>query len=306
MKDQKIVTLLPSATEIVCALGYEKQIVARSHECDYPPIILGLPVCTELKIDTSKTSLELNNQLRTIIKNGLSIYKVDGDLLKQLQPDVIVTQTQCEVCAVSPRDLDQAVRDWTGIEPHVVSLEPNSLIDIWTDIRKVAGALGDIDRGEQLVLQLLTKRSAISKKAANSAKKPTVGCIEWIKPLMAAGNWMPELIKMAGGRNVLGEAGQHSSWMSWKTLCDEDPEMILFIPCGYSIKESRRNIPALSGNSEWSSLRAVRTDQVFIADGSQYFNRPGPRLVESLEILSEILHPELFDARLEGIGWEHL
>jgi iron complex transport system substrate-binding protein len=306
MKDQKIITLLASATEIICALGYEKEIVARSHECDYPSSISSLPVCTELKIDASKTSLELNDQLRTIINNGLSIYKVDSDLLKQLEPDLIVTQTQCEACAVSPRDFDQAVQDWIGTKPRIVSLEPNSLKDIWTDIRKVAVALGDKDRGEQLVSELFAKMLAIREKAVNSASQPTLGCIEWIDPLMAAGNWIPELVEMAGGRNVFGEAGKHSTWMSWETLYDEDPEMILFIPCGYSINESRQNIPALTRNPEWTSLRAVKSNQVFIADGSQYFNRPGPRLVESLEILSEILHPELFNARFEGIGWEYL
>lgn len=306
MTEHKIVTLLPSATEIVCALGYEDFIVARSHECDYPSTIMQLPVCTELKIDIQKISREIDNQVQSIVEKGLSVYQVDGELLKQLQPDVIVTQTQCEVCAVSPKDLDLAVRDWTGSEPRIISLKPNAMADVWTDIRNVANSLNAKDRGDRLVAQLHARMTTIKQKAEQLDKIPSVGCLEWIDPLMAAGNWMPELVKMAGGENIFGEAGQHSPWMTWESLCNEDPEVILIMPCGYNIEESRRNIPVLTRNADWPDLRAVTTNQVFIADGNQYFNRPGPRLVESLELLTEILHPELFGVSYEGIGWERL
>jgi iron complex transport system substrate-binding protein len=306
MTEPHVVTLLASATEIVCALGYEDALVARSHECDYPASVTKLPACTESKIDTRKTSRHIDDQVKSIVEQGLSVYRVDGDLLKRLQPDVIVTQTQCEVCAVSPKDLDRAVSDWTGAEPRIVSLEPNALADVWTDIQNVAEALGAPDRGERLVAELQARMNAIEAKAGPSAHRPSVACIEWIDPLMAAGNWMPELVAMAGGVNIFGEAGRHSPWMTWEALCHTDPDVILILPCGYDISESRRNMPALTRRPEWPDLRAVTTGRVYIADGNQYFNRPGPRLAESLEILAELLHPERFGFGHEGVGWERL
>jgi iron complex transport system substrate-binding protein len=306
MTEPHIVTLLASATEIVCALGFENALVARSHECDYPVSVTTLPACTESKIDTQKPSREIDDQVKSIVEQGLSVYRVNGDLLQQLQPDVIVTQTQCEVCAASPKDLDRAVSDWTGAAPRIVSLEPNGLADVWTDIQNVAEALGAPDRGERLVAELKARMGAIKAEAGQSGHRPRVACIEWIDPLMAAGNWMPELVEMAGGENIFGEAGRHSPWMTLEDLCEADPEVILILPCGYDIKEARRNMPALTGQPEWPDLSAVTTSRVYIADGNQYFNRPGPRLAESLEILAELLHPELFDFGHQGIGWERL
>jgi len=306
MSKPHVVSLLASATEIVCALGYEDILVARSHECDYPVSVTTLPACTESKIDTRNTSREIDDQVKSIVEQGLSVYRVDGDLLKQLQPDVIVTQTQCEVCAASPKDLERAVRNWTGAEPRIVSLEPNALADVWTDIQNVAESLGAPDRGERLVAELQARMDAIEALADQSDHRPSVACIEWIDPLMAAGNWMPELVAMAGGENVFGEAGRHSPWLTWEAICRADPDIVLILPCGYDIAESRRNMPALTGRTEWSDLSAVTTDRVYIADGNQYFNRPGPRLVESLEILAELSHPELFSFGHEGVGWERL
>ena len=306
MSKPHVVSLLASATEIVCALGYEDILVARSHECDYPVSVTTLPACTESKIDTRNTSREIDDQVKSIVEQGLSVYRVDGNLLKQLQPDVIVTQTQCEVCAASPKDLERAVRNWTGAEPRIVSLEPNALADVWTDIQNVAESLGAPDRGERLVAELQARMDAIEALADQSDHRPSVACIEWIDPLMAAGNWMPELVAMAGGENVFGEAGRHSPWLTWEAICRADPDIVLILPCGYDIAESRRNMPALTGRTEWSDLSAVTTDRVYIADGNQYFNRPGPRLVESLEILAELSHPELFSFGHEGVGWERL
>ena len=306
MTEPRIVTLLASATEIVCALGYEDALVARSHECDHPPSVRGLPACTESKIDTEKSSRDIDDQVKKIVEQGLSVYRVDGDLLKELRPDVIVTQTQCEVCAVSPKDLDRAVKDWTHAQPRIVSLEPNALADVWTDILNVAGALGGSARGERLVAEMQAGMGAIEAKAGDGKHRPGVACIEWIDPLMAAGNWMPELVGMAGGENLFGEAGRHAPWMTWESLREADPAVIIVMPCGYPIAESRRNMPALTGRPEWPALEAVATGRVYIADGNQYFNRPGPRLVESLEILAELLHPDLFQFGHEGMGWERL
>ena len=306
MTAPNVVTLLASATEIVCALGYEEAIVARSHECDYPNSVTKLPACTESKIDTRKSSREIDDQVKSIVEQGLSVYRVDGDLLKKLQPDVIVTQTQCEVCAASPKDLDRAVRDWTSAEPRIVSLEPNALCDVWVDIQNVAKVLDVPNRGERLVAELQKRMSAVEVRASQSAHRPSVACIEWIDPLMAGGNWVPELVGMAGGVNIFGEAGRHSPSMTWDALCQANPDVILILPCGYDIAESRRNLPAFTSRPEWPSISAVTKGRVYLADGNQYFNRPGPRLAESLEIMAELFHPELFGFGHEGVGWERL
>ena len=306
----RVITMLPSATEIICALGYQDAIVARSHECDYPNAIKQLPACTESKIDTQKASRDIDNQVNFIVEQGLSVYRVDGDLLKILNPDVIVTQTQCEVCAASPKDLEDALSDWTGGRPKIVSLEPNGLTDVWTDIQNVANAIGDQQKGEELVKGLSNRMGLIEEKASKFLEtpidRPRVACIEWIDPLMAAGNWIPELVEMSGGENVFGSAGQHSPWIEWDVVCKEDPDVIVVMPCGYDISESRRNMSPLCDRPEWSSITAVKKGAVFIADGNQYFNRPGPRLADSLEIMAQLVNPEIFksDFEFEGIGWE--
>jgi iron complex transport system substrate-binding protein len=310
MELPRVITMLPSATEIVCALGCRDAIVARSHECDYPNTIKQLPACTESKIDTQKASRDIDNQVKFIVEQGLHVYRVDGDFLKKLNPDVIVTQTQCEVCAASPKDLEEALSDWTGGRPKIVSLEPNGLTDVWTDIQNVANAIGLCLRGEELVKGLLNRMSLIEEKASKFLEtpidRPRVVCIEWIDPLMAAGNWIPELVEMLRGENVFGAPGQHSPWIEWDALCKEDPDVIVVMPCGYDISESRRNMPALSDRPEWSSLKAVKRGTVYIVDGNQYFNRPGTRLADSLEIMAQLVEPELFksDFEFEGIGWE--
>ncbi|MBM10213.1 MAG: cobalamin-binding protein [Magnetovibrio sp.] len=304
MVPTNIVTLLASATEIVCALGYEDELIARSHECDYPVSVTTLPACTESKINKNNVSIDIDAQVKTIVEQGLSVYRVDGDLLRRLQPNFIITQTQCEVCSASPKDLANAVQDWTGGKPNIVSLEPNRLSDVWTDIQNVANALGVPERGEELIVELQGRMDKIQARISQVKKRPRVACIEWIDPLMAAGNWMPELVEKAGGKNIFGEAGIHSPWVAWKAFCDADPDLVLIMPCGFNMRESRRDMPVLTDRPEWSTLKAVRTNRVYLADGNQYFNRPGPRLVESLEILSELLHPELCAFGHEAVGWE--
>ena len=200
--------------------------------------------------------------------------------------------------------------DWIGGRPKIVSLEPNGLTDVWTDIQNVANAIGEQQRGKELLEGLSNRLSLIEEKASKFLEtpidRPRVACIEWIDPLMAAGNWIPELVEMSGGENIFGAAGQHSPWIEWDVVCKEDPDVIVIMPCGYDISESRRNMPALSDRPEWSSLTAVKKGAVFIADGNQYFNRPGPRLADSLEIMAQLVIPEIFksDFEYEGIGWE--
>jgi iron complex transport system substrate-binding protein len=302
----KVVSLLASATEIVWALGLGEQLVGRSHECDYPPSVKRLPICTSPKFDTEGTSREIDQRVKSIVKEALGVYHVDANKLERLQPTHIITQSQCEVCAVSLKDVEQAVCQLTSSRPVIVTLEPNCLADVWADIQRVAAALGVTERGERLVAELQYRMDCISEKARLLAECPTVACIEWIDPLMAAGNWMPELVEMAGAKNLFGEAGKHSPWLSWEEIVAKDPDVIFISPCGFDIDRTLRESHLLTSKAEWKSLKAVRTGQVFIADGNQYFNRPGPRLVESLEILAEVFHPEAFCFGHEREGWIQL
>ena len=220
-----------------------------------------------------------------------------------LRPDVILTQSQCEVCAVSLREVEEAVVEWAGGRPRIISVSPGSLPDVWSDMLQLAEALELRGRGVELVSQLKARVACLRERARNLPCR-SVACIEWLDPLMAAGNWVPELVELAGGLDLFGESGKHSPWLNWEAVCEHDPEVMVILPCGFDIARTRVELPALRNRPDWAKLRAVRTGQVFLIDGKQYFNRPGPRLVESLEILGEILHPEIFHFGHHGTGWQ--
>ena len=300
----RIVSLIASATEIVCALGFERELVGRSHECDYPAFVSRLPACSSSKVELEAVSRTIDDQVRTIVSEGLSVYRVNPDLLNRLAPTVIVTQTQCEVCAVSLRDVEEAVCELVTSQPAIVSLEPMSLCDVWEDIRKVASALGDPGRGDDLVTRLKDRLQGIRARTEPVRTRPSIACIEWIDPLMTAANWMPELVECAGGRNLFGEPGKHSGYFDFNQLAAADPDVIAILPCGFDMERTCREMPPLATHPGWPELAAVRNGRVFVTDGNQYFNRPGPRVVESTEILAEILHPELFDFGHGGTGWK--
>jgi len=287
----RIVSLIASATEIVHALGQFDSLVGRSHECDYPDGVTKLPVCTRPMIDITGDSREIDRLVKNRLRDALSVYEVFPEVLERLQPTHIITQTQCEVCAVSLKDVETALAGGIASAPQVVPLNPNSLADVWGDIRRVARSLGIVEKDESVIGALRARMSAISCQALEHRERPTVACIEWIEPLMAAGNWVPELVELAGGVNLFGEAGKHSPWMSWDQLVEADPEVIVIMPCGWDQARTETEMHWLTGRPDWSRLRAVRSRRVHIVDGNQYFNRPGPRLVESLEILSGLLHP---------------
>jgi iron complex transport system substrate-binding protein len=302
----RVVSLIASGTEIVCALGRESDLVGRSHECDFPPSVKRLPAVSRPSFRTEGRSAAVDLAVKERLRRALSIYQVDPEALRGLEPDVIITQTQCEVCAVTPGDVERAVCDLVEKPARIVALEPNRLADVWSDMRRVADALGCPERGEHLVTELSGRVEAIARRARYATSRPGVATIEWIEPLMAAGNWMPELVELAGGTNLLGEAGKHSPWMSWEDLVAMDPEVVLVSPCGFDLARTSSELGVLISRAEWQGLRAVREDRVYLADGNAYFHRPGPRLVESLEILVEILHPELFQFGHEGRGWIRL
>lgn len=296
----RIVSLLPSATEIAVALGLGDNLVGRSHECDFPACTTKLPVVTRTKLQKGLTSGEIDRRVQEIVSQGLSVYEVDAALLRDLKPDIILTQTQCAVCAVTPGDLEETLNAWTGREPALVSLAPDALGDVWGDLRRV-GAAANVSAAAEGVIAALQGRFEALRRSASRAHQPTVGAIEWIEPLMAAGNWVPELAEIAGGRALFARAGEHSPWLSWETLIEADPDVIVAMPCGYRIAQTMAELPTLVAHPAWRELTAVREGRVFVADGHHFFNRPGPRLLESAEILAEILGHGAYGH--EGGGW---
>lgn len=300
----RIVSLIASATEIVHALGMGKFLVGRSHECDFPPSVHSLPVCTSPRFRVDGSSRDIDRLVKNSLHNAVSVYNVDDGMLERLQPTHILTQSQCEVCAVSLRDVELALARQLGCDPMIVSLEPNSLASIWADIQLVADSLGVSNRGRELIQQMQERMESISKQVPGSAVRLTVACLEWLEPLMAGGNWVPELVVLAGGTNLFGDAGKHSPWMRWSDLLLRDPDVIVVMPCGFDLRRTAGEMYWLTGRPEWPVLRAVKEGRVYITDGNQYFNRPGPRIVESLRILAETLYPKEFEPSLRGVGWE--
>lgn len=304
----RVVSLLSSATEIVCELGCEDLLVGRSHECDYPATVLNLPVCTKPKFDISGSSGDINRRVKETLtrspEDALSVYAVDAGLLRDLRPDIILTQSQCEVCAVSLKDVERAVCSWISSETDLIVLEPHRLFDVWEDIRAVALALTAVDRGERLINRLQKDLCMVAARV-QSLEPPTIACIEWIDPMMAAGNWTPELIQIAGGENLFGKAGSHSPWMDFDDLFRTDPDVMVIAPCGFDLERTRKEFRTLADQPGWSGLSAVRNGRVCLADGNRFFNRPGPRLVETTRILAEILHPGRVESGLHGTSWDH-
>lgn len=296
----RVVSLLPSATEIAVAVGLGEGLVGRSHECDFPPFVQALPVCTSTKVEKGLTSLQIDDRVQEIVRQGLSVYAVDAPLLRSLRPDVILTQSQCAVCAVTPLDLEEALADWVGTAPTLLSLAPDTLDDVWGDLRRVGDAVGARAKADAAVERLQERLATLHRHAPAEAARPTVAAIEWIDPLMAAGNWVPELIDAAGGIPLFAEFGQHSPWLEWDALVAADPDVIVMMPCGYQIPQTLGDVSPLTGRPTWRDLSAVRRGRVFVADGHHFFNRPGPRLVESAQIIADVLDPDAGD---RGEGW---
>ncbi len=298
----RVVSLVPSCTEIVCALGCRDQLVGRSHACDFPENVLSLPVCSSTRLAATVSSAAINDQVKSA---AAPLYEINAAQLAALRPDLILTQSQCDVCAPSPADIEKAISQIVP-PPRIIATNPAHLADLWKDIAIVAEALGAATQGRELLSVLKNRVVDVLQKTCGLTRRPTVACLEWLEPLMAAGNWMPELVDFAGGTNVFGVAGQHSPWLAWPDLAAKNPDVIILMPCGFSLERTRLEALALADHPEWRKLRAVKSHQVYSTDGSAYFNRPGPRLVESLEILSEILWPALFSYGHQNKAWQAL
>lgn len=308
IEDARIVSLIPSGTEILAALGLSDRLVGRSHECDYPPAIQNLPVCTQPRLDSDLSSEAINTNVNQLLRSALSIYDVKIDTLKSLQPTHIITQDQCQVCAVSLQNVKDAVSEVITPLPQIISLQPLVLKDVWKDIEEVA-RIFQVDAVK--LLENLESRVKIvhtrTKGLAQSEILPSVLCIEWNEPLMVAGNWIPELVQIAGGKPLLSQIGKHSPRIEWEDVVTYDPDIIIFMSCGFNLEQTRHDTQrTVTQKPEWQNLRAVRNQRVYVTDGNAYFNRPGPRLVDSLEILAEIIHPEIFLYNYQYRGWDYL
>lgn len=289
---RRVVSLIASATEILHELGGGPLQVARSHECDWPISVLDLPQLTRPKFKVAGSSREIDVAVKSLVEQGLAVYEVDADRMKHIAPDVILTQDQCEVCAVSLADVERAVATWTECNANVVSLRPHTMADIYIDNQRIADALGTPRAGEDLNTRMQSRLAELATRSSG-LPKPRLAFIEWIDPPMSGGHWMPELIDIAGGIDLLGKHGSVSPWISVADVAASDPDVILVGPCGYDLEKTREEMAVLDANPEWRAIRAVREGRVYIADGNAFFNRPGPRLVESAEIIFEVLHPEL-------------
>jgi iron complex transport system substrate-binding protein len=302
----RIASLLPSATEILCALGLGESVVGVSHECDFPAEIAGRPVLTEPKLDPRGTSAEIDAAVGRLVRDGLSVYRIKEDELRAAAPDLIVTQEQCEVCAVSFAEVEQAVAAWLPAPAEIVSLKPNRLDDILADFERVGGATGRASEAEKLVKQCRQRFDRLRQGARHVRSHPRVACLEWLDPLMAAGNWIPELVEIGGGTYELAKAGEPSGRITWEQLVESAPDVVVLMPCGFKLEQTRRELPALTARPEWSTLPAVRNGRVYSTDGNAYFNRPGPRIADSAELLAGLIQPGRFAALIPEGSWERV
>jgi iron complex transport system substrate-binding protein len=298
---RRIVSLLASGTELVCALGAGDRLVGRSHECDYPEWVKKLPAVSRPTFDITGTSREIDERVRTRLRDRLPLYEVDDAAIASLAPDVLVTQTHCEVCAVSPADLAHGGSPLLT-RKQVVALETGSLEAILEGFAAVARVL-DLEQACDALVGGIRTRMADLAARTRSLIRPTVVCLEWTDPVFAMGNWGPEIVALAGGTSLLGNTGQHSASIAWEAVQRADPEILVVAPCGFGVARTLGEMPALAANPGWRDLRAVREGKVFVADGNIHFNRSGPSVFETPWLLAEILHPGQFPARHRGTWW---
>lgn len=290
----RIVSLLPSATEIAFELGLEEQLVGVSCDCDFPPGARDKPVISHsaLATDTGSSPAQVDAEVRSSLAESEPVYQLDRDLIRELQPDLILAQDLCRVCAVPSGHVTEAL-EALGCAAAVISLDPHSLDEVITGISEVAHATSVAERGNEVVAELRARVEAVSSCLSGVEPTPTVA-LEWADPPFSGGHWIPEMVRLAGGRDVLGIERAPSRTCDWWEIADAAPELIVFMPCGYGLNEAVEQSDGLMQHPEFASTPAAGNGRVFAVDGSSYFSRPGPRLVDGLEILAWIVHPELF------------
>jgi len=289
----RICSLLPSATEILFALGLGDSVEGVTHECDFPPEAAKRPALIHPRVDPQARPAELDRQVTELVARGESIYAVDADLLGSLSPDLIVTQDLCHVCAASPDDLATALTRLPK-KPKILALTPHSLADVWDDIRRVGEATHRRREAQSLAIALEQKVAGIEARAAGARARPRVLCLEWLDPFYVGGHWVPEMVRKAGGEDVLGRAGEPSFRVTAEEIARTKAEVILVMPCGYNVARSVAEFDFARLPDSWRDLPAMRERRIFAVDANSYFSRPGPRLAEGIALLAHLLHPELF------------
>lgn len=287
----RICSLLPSATETLYELGAGDSLFGVTFECDYPAEVRQKQVIVRTRLTHSENSAEIDRQVNEFVARGESLYEVDRAAIQAIQPDLIITQDLCHVCAASPGDLASALEGLPH-QPKVLSLNPHCLADVWNDIQTIGSAIGRAGQARELVGRLERSVSAVAETVSHSASRLRVACLEWLNPPFAAGHWVPEMVARAGGIDVLGKSAKPGFRTSWEELIKAGPEVVVVMPCGYGREGATKEFTATDLPAGWESLPAVRDGKVFAVDASGYFSRPGPRLVGGVEILASILHPE--------------
>jgi len=292
----KIYSFIPSATEMVYALGLGDQLCGVTHECDYPPEARRKPVAIKSLIDSAGMSQrEIDDRVVESITHGHGLYSIDKSLLRANMPDVVITQELCDVCSVSLRDVLSTISELSK-SCKVVSLKPRGLKGLLEDILTVGEACGAEPAAEQLVGSLEVRIESV-KERAESLHRPRVFCVEWFDPVFASGHWVPEMVEIAGGNDALGLAGKDSRKIPWERVLAYDPEVLILMPCGFDAERAAGDVPLLAKNEGWRSITAVRKGEVFATNGSAYYSRPGPRLVDGLELMAKMIHPGAFGSK---------
>ena len=301
----RIVSLLPSATEILYALGLGDSVVGVTHECDFPSEAARKPALIKPRVDPHAPPAEIDRQVRELVGRGESIYAVDADLLASLKPDLIVTQDLCHVCAASPDDLATALSRFQR-PPQILALTPHSLDDVWQDIVRVGQATNTSTQAEALTATLKQRVERVEIVAAQVVHRPRVLCLEWLEPLYVAGHWVPEMVSIAGGEDVLGKPCDPSFTVTAEKIAKSNAEIILIMLCGYNAARNASEFSVMKLPEAWSQLPALRNRKIFAADSNSYFSRPGPRLADGLEILAHLIHPNLFAGELPAGAYAEL
>jgi iron complex transport system substrate-binding protein len=296
----RVISLLASGTEIVCALGAGDSLVGRSHECDNPPWVRALPQCTSPAFDITVTSGQIDAEVRRRLKAAEPLYNIHTDLIRSLRPDLLITQAHCEVCAVTPGDVQRAD---CAVPGQVLALSAGSLAGIYEGIRNIARVMDRANAGELLINRMTDCICSVTA-AMRDRKPPTVVMLEWTDPIFAMGNWGPELVEAANGRLLLGEKATHSSAIPWEQVRKADPDYLIVAPCGFNLERALQELPCLERLPGWFNLKAVREDRVAIADGNKYFNRSGTTVVETVQIIAAILHGYAPDPSLSS-AWQN-
>jgi iron complex transport system substrate-binding protein len=292
----RIVSLLPSATEIVCLLGLDQQLVGVTHECDYPAHVVDLPKVTKTLISHDAPSHDVDLLVRERLAARNALYALDMPMLARLEPDLIVTQALCDVCAVAEEEVQAAAYSLLR-PPRVVNLEPMSIGDVYDCIQLVGDAAGKAQDAAEAISALRRRARDVARRCERLVHRPRVMLLEWIDPPFCSGHWTPELVRLAGGREVIGVEGQPSRTTPWNEILQADPQVLVIACCGFSVERTLADLPILRSYPGWATLSCVRSGRVFVVDGSAYFSRPGPRLIDSLEILAQILHPDVHPRR---------